>query len=187
MDDIRIVDAIPQDVFGIRNVQKVTWINTYPNSELGITRKDVESTFSKDGTEDGRKKIEEWKKRYSDLNQHRWVVKNKNEIIGFCMVGKEDDSNRIYAIYVIPSFQGKGLGKQLMEKALSWLEDDRDVCVNVASYNSQAINFYEKFGFVKTGRNVHSKGVESLPSGKIIPEIEMVRKTRWSILFKPGL
>lgn len=176
MNNIKIVDSTPQDVFGIRNVQKITWIDTYPNSALGITREDVESVFSKDGTGNGRNKIGEWRKRYSDLNQHRWVVKNKNEIIGFCVVGKESNSNRIYAIYVIPSFQGKSWGKQLMEKALSWLEDDKDIYVNVAPYNIQAINFYEKFGFAKTGRNVHSKGVKPLPSGKIIPEIEMIRK-----------
>ena len=175
-DDIKVVDSTPNDVFGIRNVQKITWIDTYPNSDLGIAKEDVESKFSKDDTEEGKRRIEEWKKKYSDPNEHRWVVKDRNKIVGFCVAGKEKDCERIYAIYVLPYLQGRGWGKQLMEKALSWLKDDRDIYVNVVSYNTKAINFYEKFGFFKTGRDEHSKGVEPLPSGKIIREIEMVRK-----------
>lgn len=173
----KIVDSVPNDVFGIRNVQKITWIDTYPHAKLGITKQDVESEFSKDDAKEGIRKIEEWKKEYTDLNQHRWVVKIGSEIIGFCVVRKEAKLNRIFAIYILPSFQGKGLGSKLLEKALNWLGKDNDIYVNLASYNLQALKFYQTFGFVKTGKNVHSKGVEPLPSGKIIPEIEMVKKT----------
>lgn len=177
-DNIKIVDSTPHDVFGIRNVQKITWIETYPNPELGITREDVESQFNKDDTREGISKIEEWKKGYSDPNLHRWVARDRKKVIGFCVAGKQRNCNRIYAMYVLPNFQKKGLGKKFMEKALTWLGSDKDICVNVASYNVKALQFYEKFGFVKTGRDVYSRGVEPLPSGKIIPEIEMVKKIR---------
>lgn len=178
MNDIKIVDSVPEDVFGIRNVQKITWIDTYPNLDLGITKEDVEAKFSEDNTEVGKKKIEKWKEEYANPNQHRWVAKEGQEIIGFCVAGKGNNSNRIYAIYVIPSFQGKGLGKQLMEKALDWLSDNKDIYVNLAPYNTKALQFYEKFGFTKTGKNVHSEGVDALPSGKTIPEIEMIKKNQ---------
>lgn len=177
MDNIKIVDATPQDVFGIRDVQRITWIDTYPNPELGITKEDVESEFSKDDTEEGKRKIESWNKRYSDPNQHRWIAKNGEKIVGFCVAYKEESNNRIWAIYVIPSLQGKGLGRKLMEKALAWLGNDRDIYINLASYNTKALKFYEKFGFIKTGKSAHSRYVEPLPSGKIIPEIETVKKT----------
>lgn len=144
--------------------------------ELGITKEDIELKFSKDNTAEGRKQIEEWKKRYSDDNERRWVAKNENQIVGFCVAGKEKGGNRIYAIYVLPDFQGAGRGKELLQKSLNWLGGEKDVYVNVASYNTKAIKFYKRFGFVKTGRVVHSEGVDSLPSGKIIPEIEMVKK-----------
>lgn len=176
-DNIKIVDSTPQDVLGIRNVQKITWIDTYPSKELGITKKDIESQFNKDNTVQGRKQIEKWKKRYSDKNEHRWVARDTNQIVGFCVAGKERHRNRIYAIYVLPDFQGMGLGRELLQKALNWLGGAKDIYINVASYNTKTINFYEKFGFVKTGRIVHSRGVEPLSSGKIIPEIEMVKRT----------
>lgn len=70
-EKIKIVNSIPSDVFEIRNVQKITWLNTYPNKELGITKEDIESNFIKDNTEEGKRQIEEWKKRYFDPSEHR--------------------------------------------------------------------------------------------------------------------
>ena len=174
-DNIKIVDSVPQDVFGIRNVQRITWIDTYPNAGLNILKEDVESEFSKDDTEEGRKRIEGWKKLYSNSNMRRWVAKKGSDIIGFCSAVKENEGNRIYAIYVLPEFQRQGLGKKLMEKALVWLGREKDIYVNSASYNIQALKFYEKFGFNKSSRSVNST-VEPLPTGKAIPEIEMVKK-----------
>jgi hypothetical protein len=40
---IRIADAVPDDVEGIRAVQGITWLATYPNSDLRITREDVDA------------------------------------------------------------------------------------------------------------------------------------------------
>ena len=74
---IKIADSIPRDVFEIRNVQKLTWLNTYPNKDLGITKEDIESNFIKDNTEEGKREIEEWKKRYLDPSENRWVANLK--------------------------------------------------------------------------------------------------------------
>ena len=175
LDNIEIVDSTPQDVFGIRNVQKITWIDTYPNLELGITKEDIKSNFSKDNTKEGSRQIEGWKSRYSDPNEHRWVAKDGNEIVGFCVVSREKSNYRIQAIYVLPSYQGNGIGRRLFDMSLQWLGNDKDIYVNVVSYNVNAIKFYEKFGFIKTGKNVVDD-IASLPSGVTLPEIEMVKK-----------
>ena len=173
---IKIADSIPRDVFEIRNVQKLTWLNTYPNKDLSITKEDIELNFIKDNTEEGKREIEEWKKRYLDPSENRWVAKDGDKIVGFCVVGIENNNGRIHAIYILPNYQGQGGGKRLMEVGLKWLGNDKDIYVNVVSYNDKAIRFYEKFGFVKTGKKVTDK-VAVLPSGKVLPEIEMVRKT----------
>jgi hypothetical protein len=52
----------------------------------------------------------------------------------------------------------------------------KDVSVNVAAYNQKAIGFYERMGFVKTNKANVCDPASRLPSGKIIPEIEMVKK-----------
>jgi ribosomal protein S18 acetylase RimI-like enzyme len=167
--------SVPNDVYGIHEVTKITWLKTYPNIEEGITVEDIKEKFKMDETSEGKKKIEEKKKRYKDNNINTWVAEDKDKIIGFCMAIKEGKNNRVGAIYVIPSFQREGLGKQLIERAFDWLGDGKDILINVARYNKQAINFYEKLGFVKTGKSGALDSAAKLPSGKFIPEIELVK------------
>lgn len=125
---------------------------------------------------EGKKKIEEQKKYYEDRKYQVLIAEENNKIIGFCTAGKEKENNRIRAIYVLPNYQGKGVGRLLIEKAFNWLGTDKDILVNVARYNKQAIDFYKAAGFMATGRcGVFDEGAK-LPSGKLIPEIEMVKK-----------
>lgn len=44
-DDIKIVDPVPEDAEGTVNVYYKTWLDTYPNEELGITREDIENSY----------------------------------------------------------------------------------------------------------------------------------------------
>ena len=37
---VQIEDATPNDEDGVRQVQQRTWLATYPNAELGITKED---------------------------------------------------------------------------------------------------------------------------------------------------
>jgi len=172
---IKIRKSVPNDVYGIREVEKATWLKTYPSSEEGITTEDIIKKFEIDKTPKGINKIEERKKRYNDKNISVWVAETEGNIIGFCMAIKEKGCNRVGAIYVLQNYQGKGLGQQLIEKAFGWLGDKKDIFINVARYNKQAINFYKKFGFVETGKRGSLDSAAKLPSGKFIPEIELLR------------
>ena len=167
--------STPNDVYEIREVQRITWLDTYPNKEEGITVEDIINRFRADKTSQGKKKIEEYRKRYQDKNTAMWVIEIKNKIIGFCMATKEDKNGRIQAIYVLPSHQSKGLGSKLIKETFKWLGDSKDILLNVASYNSKAINFYIKHGFIKTGKEGTLDDAAKLPSGKIIPEIELIK------------
>jgi len=80
----------------------------------------------------------------------------------------------IDAMYVVKELQGKGLGKKLMQKAIEWLGNDGDIRLEVVSYNSNAINFYKRFGFQETTNSVSDKRTQ-LPSGKQIPRTVMVK------------
>jgi ribosomal protein S18 acetylase RimI-like enzyme len=59
----------------------------------------------------------------------------------------------IRRIYVLYRFQGQGLGRWLMEQALTAAADagDRRVLLGVYSRNEQALAFYARLGFTQVG------------------------------------
>lgn len=167
--------STPEDVYKIRKVQKETWLATYPNKKEGISLREIAEVFKKDETPEGKTKMEERKKRYSNPSLCTWVAELDGGIIGFCVGKREAENNRITALYVLPNHQRRGLGGQLIRKSLEWLGKEQDTVVNVATYNFGALGFYKKFGFTETGKTAPSSEAAKLPCGKIIPEITLVR------------
>jgi ribosomal protein S18 acetylase RimI-like enzyme len=172
---IQIHDATPNDADGVRQVQQRTWLATYPNAELGITEEDIEARFHARSEEAIKRRQAQQQGINSDPLVHLWVAKEAERIVGFCLAKKEGMQNKIQAIYVLPEYQGTGIGKRLLQTALDWLGSQREIVLNVAAYNHQAINFYRRFGFIPSGRPAHS-GVTKLPSGVVIPEIELIKR-----------
>lgn len=172
---VKIRSSVPADVYQIRKVQRETWLRTYPNKKEGITLEDIEKKFKNDNTPAGKKKLEKGKQRYKNKNIHIWVAEDQAKIVGYCAAAKEKNNNRIGSIYLLPDYQGQGLGGLLIKQAFDWLGQDKDILLNVARYNQGTIGFYKRFGFTKTGKNV-SDSAAQLPSGKSIPEVEMMLK-----------
>lgn len=102
--NIVIRKSSPNDVHDIRKVERITWIDTYPNIDAGITTEDIKEKFENDSTPEGRLKIETKKKRYENPNNHIHVAVDKDKIIGFCWAETEEDNGRIMAIYLLPEY-----------------------------------------------------------------------------------
>ena len=119
--------------------------------------------------------IENWQRGLAGETEEgermTFVARVNGEIAGYTSPHTIDGQRRIGALYVSPKAQGKGVGTKLLEKAVAWHGRERDVFLHVLGYNQNAINFYERFGFEKTGREIPDEpeyGV-TLP-----PEIEIV-------------
>lgn len=120
--------------------------------------------------------IERLQKKISEGgNTKIWVAKEAVKIGGFIRIDKSDEKNSLRALYVLPGYQGRGIGKKLMELGLDWVDSDKQVVLEVAEYNNNAINFYKSFGFMENGCILNEAG--KLPSGNVIPEIEMVKES----------
>jgi ribosomal protein S18 acetylase RimI-like enzyme len=169
MDEAIITEAIKEDAAGIVNVQRTGWITTYPNAKAGVTLEEIEQRFS---DIDGR--IQRQADRLgSNPEIQTWVAKSDDKVIAWCVASKSNNTALIDAIYVLPEYQGKGIGKKMMQIALEWLFSFSEIRLEVAIYNENAIRFYEKFGFKQSGAVDFTKHV--FPSGAVIPVVTMIK------------
>ena len=96
----------------------------------------------------------------SEENAFRWldnilVAKDGERVIGFVGYGdhgaEEPDVGEIFALYVLPEYQGMGIGWRLMEAGLKELSAFPKICLWALRDNARAIRFYEKWGFRRDG------------------------------------
>lgn len=169
--DFRIEDATPEDIEAMIGIKRDRWLAIYPNEKYGITTEDLSAIdwYNPEGLAKRKKEL------VGSIDKHTWVLKNdKGDIVGFCKATKLGELGEINAMYTMPGFEGKGLGKKLMDKSLEWLGAVSGVKLKVVAYNTSAIGFYKKFGFQETATKIDYGGTQ-LPSGKEIPRIEMVK------------
>jgi Predicted P-loop ATPase fused to an acetyltransferase len=171
--------ATPADAEAIYDVQRQSWLATYPNAERGITKEDIRIKIEGEHGELKDQIIQKWRKRIEGGVEQRavFVAQDRDEVVGFVAPVVRNDQRRIGAIYLLPEAQGKGIGKQLLERAIEWHGRDDDIYLHVIAYNDNAITFYERNGFVQTDAEVNDNAAQ-LPGGKSMPEIEMVLRAQ---------
>lgn len=167
-EEIQIVDATFKDAHAIGQIQIAGWLDSYASPEKGITIEDIQFKV-KEWNQIGDKRIED---EFKKPGSRTWVTKTGGQVVGF-IGGIKGEENRIEALYILPSYQGQGIGSKLLETALNWLGDSKKISIEVVSYNKGAIRLYKKFGFVEKGEVTDD--VIVLPNGKIIPKILMVK------------
>lgn len=169
---IKITKPVPEDARGITFVLYKAWLATYPNDALGITVEDIEDSYKESFSEEQIKKSEE-NLRNIPASQKRVVAKDGDTIVGMATMIKNEDNNQLRTIYVLPGYQGKGIGTMLWESVRDFTDPAKDTIVHVVDYSQPAIRFYEKLGFVDTGKRWKDEK-RRMRSGACLPEMEMV-------------
>ena len=79
-----------------------------------------------------------------------WVCEINNEIVGFSIVDLQD--NNIWALFMNPEFEKKGIGRQLHKIMLDWYfnQTKKNVWLGT-SPKTRAENFYRKAGWIEIG------------------------------------
>jgi putative acetyltransferase len=76
----------------------------------------------------------------------RLAIDDTGRPVGFMLL----DGNHMEALFIDPDARGKGVGRALVEDALA---QQAGLTTDVNEQNRQAIGFYERMGFVRTGRS----------------------------------
>ena len=78
-----------------------------------------------------------------------YAAQINSNLAGYCIASIEHDTGEIDSIFIQEVYRGKGVGRKLMQYALSWLEtfECRSINVAVAAGNESVLPFYEKIGF----------------------------------------
>lgn len=157
-----------EDILPANMMRLESWLDTYVNDELGVTREWIESR-NKD--QNSPEKLENRKKRLSDPSYAGWVAKdNAGEVIGVTTpFTDENGTQHVGSLYVSKDWLGKGLGATLMQKVIDWSDSTKPIELGVATYNERAKAFYRKWGFDEV------PGSEEL-FADMIPEVKMIRK-----------
>ncbi|MGX7666143.1 GNAT family N-acetyltransferase [Flavobacterium pedocola] len=79
-----------------------------------------------------------------------WVCETDNRIVGFSIADLED--NNIWALFVHPDFEKKGIGRKLHDLMLDWYfgQNKETVWLGTA-FDTRAEAFYRKAGWTATG------------------------------------
>ena len=84
-----------------------------------------------------------------------WVCETENRIIGFAIADLKE--NNIWALFLLPEFEKKGIGRKLHDIMLDWYFTQTKTTVWLGTApNTRAEKFYRDAGWKETG--VHGKG-----------------------------
>lgn len=80
-----------------------------------------------------------------------WVYEIDGRIVGFSIADLKDDN--IWALFLHPDFEGRGIGKQLHRVMLDWyFEQDKTIAWLSTAPGSRAEKFYRLQGWKEAGR-----------------------------------
>jgi GNAT superfamily N-acetyltransferase len=85
---------------------------------------------------------------YLELLGRGWVAEIDGDIVGFAYADKINSS--IWALFISPNHEGKGLAKRLLNMATVWLFDQGQECVRLSTgMRTRADRFYALQGWTR--------------------------------------
>lgn len=134
-------DWLETDLVKIKELLQITWLDAYtfiPHEDLLCY---LENNYNE-------KKFHE---TFLDKNNFGFVVESNNQIVAYLRNHINEEEKRFYvtSLYVLPSYQGFGLGNLLLNKAeeIAKRLEYYEIWLGVMSENIKSINWYKKKGF----------------------------------------
>lgn len=144
MNEILIRNAKETDSLDIKELLKITWLHSYkeyiPENIILL----INNKFHSE------KRIID---QVNDKNIIFKVAEINNEIIGTISLNRlSEDKFNLNRLYINPNFQGKSIGKKLLNSSLNEFKINK-ITLEVLKNNIRAINFYKSLGFKEIGES----------------------------------
>lgn len=140
---IQISPAQTEDLIHVQAIAHQTWPHTFGNI-LSPKQIDYMLNWMYD--------LNMLEKQQLEQGHTFLIAEETGEKLGFTgfQIDQEPGKTKIHKIYILPSAQGKGIGKKLIEaiKEIALEKNQYSLLLNVNKYNEGAIKFYEYLGFV---------------------------------------
>ena len=154
--EVRVRPATLDDAEAIERIRVETWRTTYRG-------------LLPDGLIDGLRESADQRRerlRFQRADQFSFVAEHAGQVAGYALGGPERTGDaeyrgEVYAIYVLPAHQGKGLGRALIRESARELARRglHSLVIWVLRENAVGRGFYERLG----GRAVREKPLEEFP------------------------
>jgi ribosomal protein S18 acetylase RimI-like enzyme len=152
LQGVRVRRAGPADAAAVAKLGAETFVETfghlYPPADLAAFLGDAHGPAQAQAN-------------LADPTRAIWLAEADGASVGYALAGQCDlphpevaaGDGELKRIYLRSAAQGSGLGGQLFDAALSWLQRDgpRTVWIGVWSENHGAQQFYARRGFVRVG------------------------------------
>jgi ribosomal protein S18 acetylase RimI-like enzyme len=97
---------------------------------------------------------------YNLFRKTWWVFEYEGDLVGYALVGPDSNNGEAWLLGLAVSarHRGKGLGKQLMERAVAMMLEAKiaDGYITVRPDNAAAFRLYQEFGFTQVGDEVEN-------------------------------
>ena len=137
MRDVTIRRAEEADIDAIQHVGLLTWPPTYSFASANFVLRNLNQWWTEEAV------------RRTIVKNTTWVASDQNgNIIGTATLGTFNGDAVLWKLYVLPEHQGRGIGRALLDTAISELAPGEDLILEFVGGNDSARDFYLASGFV---------------------------------------
>lgn len=140
--NIKIRHSENSDLKDYTNLFQITYTDRYVDESIGLSSKcfSIEVFNSADTQAYLKTRLD------CDDTQTTWLAFDGDKLVGSITLIDKGENCELTAFYVLPSYQGMGIGRSLFDIVLA-KSRGKDITLDIYSHNKKSIELYKKWGF----------------------------------------
>ena len=107
----------------------------------------------------------QWERHNKEFASHDFhIIQFNGTDVGILVISHTSDALKINQIYILPEYQGKGIGSACLARIIDDANlEEKSVVLQVLKVNTRGIDLYRRLGFTIVGENSIYFQMEKLP------------------------